>query len=32
MRPELEAGKDLKKIMTRLTQTNEKNFTVKLNE
>ncbi len=32
MRPKLEAGKDLKKIMIRLTQTNEKNFTEKLNE
>ena len=32
MKPKLEAGKDLKKIMTRLTQTNEKNFTIKLNE
>ena len=31
MNPKLEASKDLKKIMTRLTQTNEKNFTEKLN-
>lgn len=32
MRPKLEIGEDLKKVMTRLTQINEKNFTVKLNE
>ncbi len=32
MNPKLEAGKELKKIMTRLTQTNEKNFTKNLNE
>ena len=32
MKSKLEAGKDLKKIMTRLTQTNEKNFTRKLDE
>jgi hypothetical protein len=32
MKAKLEAGKDLKKVMTRLTQTNKKNFTVKLNE
>ena len=32
MKPKLEAGKDLKKIMTRLTQTNEKNFTQKIDE
>lgn len=31
-RPRLQAGKDLKKIMYRLTQTNEKNFTKKLDE
>jgi hypothetical protein len=30
MNPKLQASKDLKKIMTRLTQTNEKNFTEKL--
>lgn len=28
----LEAGKDLKKIVSRLTQTTEKNFTQKLDE
>ena len=32
MKPKLEAGKYLKKILTRLTQTNEKNFTQKLDE
>ncbi len=32
MRPKLEAGKDLKKIVSRLTQTTEKNFTKNLNE
>ncbi|WP_416385452.1 IS256 family transposase, variant Zn-binding type [Sulfurimonas sp.] len=31
-RPRLQAGKDLKKIMYRLTQTNEKKFTKKLDE
>ena len=31
-RPKLQASKDLKKIMYRLTQTNEKNFTQKLDE
>jgi len=31
-KPRLQAGKDLKIIMYRLTQTNEKNFTKKLNE
>ncbi len=31
-RPRLQAGKDLKKIMYRLTETNEKNFTKKLDE
>lgn len=31
-RPRLQAGKDLKKIMYRLTQTNETNFTKKLDE
>ena len=30
MRPKLEASKDLKKIVSRLTQTTEKNFTQKL--
>ena len=30
MRPKLEASKDLKKIVSRLTQTSEKNFTQKL--
>ena len=30
--PRLQAGKDLKKIMYRLTETNEKNFTKKLDE
>lgn len=32
MRPKLEASKDLKKIVYRLTQTTEKNFTQKLDE
>ena len=32
MKPKLEASKDLKKIVTRLTQTTEKNFTLKLDE
>ena len=32
MRPKLEAGKELKKILSRLTQTTEKNFTQKLDE
>ena len=32
MRPKLEASKDLKKIVSRLTLTTEKNFTVKLDE
>ena len=32
MKPKLEAGKNLKKIVSRLTQTTEKNFTKKLNE
>jgi len=32
MRPKLEGGKDLKKIVSRLTQTTEKNFTQKLDE
>ena len=32
MRPKLEASKDLKKIVSRLTQTTEKNFTHKLDE
>ena len=32
MKPKLEEGKYLKKIMTRLTQTNEKNFTQKIDE
>ena len=32
MRPKLEASKDLKKIVSRLTQTTEKNFTQKLDE
>ena len=32
MRPKLEAGKDLKKIVSRLIQTTEKNFTLKLDE
>ena len=32
MRPKLQVGIDLKKIMTRLTQTNEKNFKIKLDE
>ena len=31
MRPKLEASKDLKKIMFSLTRTNEKNFTLNLN-
>jgi len=31
-KPRLQAGKDLKKIMYRLTETNEKNFTKKLDE
>jgi len=31
-RPRLQASKDLKKIMYRLTETNEKNFTKKLDE
>ena len=31
-KPRLQAGKDLKKIMYRLTKTNEKNFNKKLNE
>jgi len=31
-KPRLQAGKDLKKIMYRLTHTNEKNFTKKLDE
>ena len=32
LRPKLEAGKDLKKIVSRLTQITEKNFTQKLDE
>jgi len=32
MRPKLEASKDLKKIVSRLTKTTEKNFTEKLDE
>jgi len=32
MRPKLEAGKDLKRIVSRLTQTTEKNFTQKLDD
>ena len=32
MRPKLEASKDLKKIVSKLTQTTEKNFTQKLDE
>lgn len=32
MKPKLEAGKDLNKVMMRLTQTNEKNFTEKIDE
>jgi len=32
MKPKLEASKDLKKIVSRLTQTTEKNFTLKLDE
>jgi len=32
MRPKLDASKDLKKIVSRLTQTTEKNFTTKLDE
>ena len=32
MRPKLEASKDLKRIVSRLTQTTEKNFTQKLDE
>jgi len=32
MRPKLEAGKDLKKIVSKLAQTTEKNFTQKLDE
>ena len=32
MRPKLEASKELKKIVSRLTQTTEKNFTQKLDE
>jgi len=32
MRPKLEVGKDLKGIVSRLTQTTEKNFTRKLDE
>ncbi len=32
MRPKLEASKDLKKIVSRLTKTTEKNFTQKLDE
>jgi hypothetical protein len=32
MHPRLEAGKDLQKIVSRLTQTTEKNFTQKLDE
>ena len=32
MRPKLDASKDLKKIVSRLTQTTEKNFTQKLDE
>jgi len=32
MKPKLEASKDLKKIVSRLTQTTEKNFTQKLDE
>ncbi len=32
MKPKLEASKDLKKIVSRLTQTTEKNFTQKLDD
>ncbi len=32
MRPKLETGKDFKRIVSRLTQTTEKNFTQKLDE
>ncbi len=32
LRPKLEASKDLKKIVSRLIQTTEKNFTQKLDE
>jgi len=32
MRPKLDASKDLKKIVSRLTQTTEKNFITKLDE
>ena len=32
MRPKLQASKDLKKIVSRLTQTTEKNFTQKLDQ
>jgi len=32
LKPRLEAGKDLKKIIDRLVYTNQKNFTKKLNE
>jgi hypothetical protein len=32
MRPKLEASKELKKIVSRLTQTTEKNFTQKLDD
>ena len=32
LRPKLKAGKDLKKIVSRLTRTTEKNFTQKLDE
>ena len=32
MKPKLDASKDLKKIVSRLTQTTEKNFTNKLDE
>jgi len=32
MRPKLQVGKDLKKIVSRLTLTTEKNFTAKLNK
>jgi hypothetical protein len=32
MRPKLHVGKDLKKIVARLTQATEKNFTLRLDE
>ena len=32
MRPKLDASKDLKRIVSRLTHTTEKNFTIKLDK